>query len=354
MRSIPGDEHSSTLEICTAAERVSGRDTIIGAQQIRGLWRIYPQTDEARQALLAEGIVLRSVRLEVCRTNPFIVQGNENYTRLWVSNVPISVADSEIENALSRIGCELRSDIKRERARNLDGGLTNWLTGRRYVFITVPPQPLEKTLKVLDLNATLYHKEQRSVDRPRHCNNCLQDGHLSRECTREVVCFACGNPGHRRGNPVCDAWTGEQAVGREPSAGENLPQSQPSLPPPPPSQESKPSSPTIIPETQFSQTSSDPQGAMGPPLPSQSQARGRSKKKDKGGQERRTRDRSISLRNAYDILVERARSQSAKRSATEMDSSENAESTVNSKKTRQDPSEETDLSTSLDMEDGWN
>ena len=34
---------TDVLELCVAAERISGRETIAGAQRIRGLWRIYPR-----------------------------------------------------------------------------------------------------------------------------------------------------------------------------------------------------------------------------------------------------------------------------------------------------------------------
>ena len=363
VRSIPGDEYASTIEICTAAEVVCGRDTILGAQRIRGLWRIYPQTDEARQTLIVEGITLRGVRLEVCRSNPYAVRddGNERpYTKVWVGDVPISVADSEIENALCRIGCELRSGIRREQARKADGGLTRWLTGRRSILITLPPQPLEKSLDVLTFTASLYHKEQRDQNRPRHCNRCLQEGHISRECQNDVVCHACQQPGHRRGDPLCEAV--DQAD--NPDAGAlALP---PLLPPPPASTTPVNNSPTVIPNSQPTQQPSQPtqqptlsqpatpEGAMGPPLPSQpnSQSRGRSKKKDSSTQ-RKTRDRSISLRNAYDIFS-RARSQSTKRNATEMDVSDNTDHNTNSKKKKEDNDVELDTSTDLDMDDGWN
>ena len=45
----------SALEICLAAERVAGRETILGAQEIRGLWRIYPMSRPARNLLLIGG-----------------------------------------------------------------------------------------------------------------------------------------------------------------------------------------------------------------------------------------------------------------------------------------------------------
>ena len=48
-----------TLEICLAAEKVSGTETILGAQEIRGLWRVYPLTRTARNKLLIENLTLR-------------------------------------------------------------------------------------------------------------------------------------------------------------------------------------------------------------------------------------------------------------------------------------------------------
>ena len=36
-----------TLELCLAAERESGLETVLGAQEIRGLWRVYPLTRTA-------------------------------------------------------------------------------------------------------------------------------------------------------------------------------------------------------------------------------------------------------------------------------------------------------------------
>ena len=53
------DNRYTVLEICLAAEKVSGPETILGAQEIHGLWRIYPFTRQARDTVLIEGISLR-------------------------------------------------------------------------------------------------------------------------------------------------------------------------------------------------------------------------------------------------------------------------------------------------------
>ena len=82
---------------------------------IRGLWRVYPATAEARSQLLVRGLRIRKTLIQPSSTNPFILRddmGEEKpATKVWVDNIPISVADSAIEEALVKDGCELRSPI---------------------------------------------------------------------------------------------------------------------------------------------------------------------------------------------------------------------------------------------------
>ena len=77
---------------------------------------------------------LWGVQISVLDKNPFIIRDQNGKdekpaTKVWVSNVPISCEDKQIETALTKIGCELRSALKKELARNKDGQLTNWETG---------------------------------------------------------------------------------------------------------------------------------------------------------------------------------------------------------------------------------
>eukprot|EP00745_Piridium_sociabile_P016465 TRINITY_DN24476_c0_g2_i3.p1 TRINITY_DN24476_c0_g2~~TRINITY_DN24476_c0_g2_i3.p1 ORF type:complete len:403 (-),score=71.25 TRINITY_DN24476_c0_g2_i3:645-1853(-) len=208
-RDIPNSESSfpTVLELCLSAERSCGKGSIVGAQSIRGLWRLYPASQEARMQLLVKGIRVRDVCVRLCDTNPFILRDDSGQekpsTKLWIDEIPISVADSEIEHSLSKLGCELRSEIKLERARDPDNKLTRFLTGRRFVFITVPKNPLDRTTKVSLFTAKLFHKEQKKNNNPPFCSICLQSGHHRSACTSEVVCRTCRLPGHKRGDPSC-------------------------------------------------------------------------------------------------------------------------------------------------------
>ena len=201
-------QRPTVLEICVAAERVSGTGSIVGAQNIRGLWRIYPATKDARNTLLIQGICLRDVRVQVCDSNPFSLHDNMGVekpsTKVWIDNIPISVADTEIEQSLVKLGCELRSGIKHERARDSDNKLTRFLTGRRFVFITVPSAPLGKTMIVSLFTASVFHKEQKIAQKKVFCSKCLSSGHHFTVCTNDIVCRTCKKSGHKRGDPVCE------------------------------------------------------------------------------------------------------------------------------------------------------
>eukprot|EP00745_Piridium_sociabile_P038879 TRINITY_DN71553_c0_g1_i1.p1 TRINITY_DN71553_c0_g1~~TRINITY_DN71553_c0_g1_i1.p1 ORF type:complete len:124 (-),score=8.24 TRINITY_DN71553_c0_g1_i1:120-455(-) len=87
---IPDYEHNrlSVLDICLAAEKISGQGSILGAQNIRGLWRIYPTTKEGRTELLIKGIMLRGIVIQTSNTNPFTLRDDSGEekptTKLWI------------------------------------------------------------------------------------------------------------------------------------------------------------------------------------------------------------------------------------------------------------------------------
>ena len=191
-----GDSYPKILDICQAVERSIGLNSVTGAQRLGGLWRIYPTSITARNNILIQGFSFRNVTLKVCDTNPNILHDSSTgrevpTTKVFIDQVPLSVADSEIENSLKKIGCELRSDIKKQRARDSDGKLTRFLTGKRFVFITLPPKPLERRLKVVHYNASIFHVEQNTVKKTVICSKCLQEGHHQSSCENEVVCKVC-------------------------------------------------------------------------------------------------------------------------------------------------------------------
>ena len=175
-----------------------------GAQNIRGLWRLYPATRAIRDRLLVQGFVLRNVLIKPCPDNPFSykdsVTGVEKpVTKLWIDNIPISCADEEIEHSLKKLGIELRGDIRRDYARYPppNNGWSRFLTGRRFVFITVPPTPLNKKFQVGIFHGTLFHEEMKLIKKSVVCSKCLATDHHVSACKNEVRCKICMNFGHR-------------------------------------------------------------------------------------------------------------------------------------------------------------
>ena len=83
--------------------------------------------------------------MQVYDNNPFIVRGDSGKevpaTKVWISDIPISVDGKDTEIALVRLGCVLRSSLINEKIRNKDGKLTRFLTGRRFVFVNIPERP---------------------------------------------------------------------------------------------------------------------------------------------------------------------------------------------------------------------
>lgn len=86
------------------AEKVYGKKTILGAREIRGLWRIYPLSRPARSQLLIEGLSLRGHALPLYDKNPFILKGQYGKerptTKLWISNISITCDGADTESAI--------------------------------------------------------------------------------------------------------------------------------------------------------------------------------------------------------------------------------------------------------------
>ena len=200
------EKFATTFEICQAVEATSGQGSIVGAQPNGGLWKIYPKSREVRQELLIRGFNLRNTHVIVHGSNPYKIKDDNGQviptTKVWIDDIPISVAASEIEFSMMRLGCEIRSKIIMERAKDCDGKMSRFLTGRRFVFITTPSTPLDKQMPVGDLyKAKIYHREQKQTKRS--CTRCFSEEHSISQCTNEIVCRVCRVSGHRSGDEAC-------------------------------------------------------------------------------------------------------------------------------------------------------
>ena len=232
VRNLPPENDMSytVREMCSAAEKVSGFNSIIGAQRIGGLWRLYPKSFDSRSTLLFSGLELRNHSVTLFDKNPFIVktaQGAEEVktTKVIIGNLPLSHNNEDIEKKLTQMRCELHSKMMMERDRDDRGGLTRWLTGRRFVYIQIPSQPLPERITIGTATATLYHREQKQTKENQMCSRCFRKGHLAATCQNDIVCRTCKNTGHASGHPSCPL-PGEEQEPQEPQGDKTTPQQQ--------------------------------------------------------------------------------------------------------------------------------
>ncbi len=88
-----------------------------GAQNINGLWRLYPKSEEAWAALLISGLTLEGISITLEDKIPFVLTNTSvevPSTRLLISDTPLSFSNEDIGNALEALGCKLLSTIRYE------------------------------------------------------------------------------------------------------------------------------------------------------------------------------------------------------------------------------------------------
>eukprot|EP00745_Piridium_sociabile_P012590 TRINITY_DN19220_c0_g1_i4.p2 TRINITY_DN19220_c0_g1~~TRINITY_DN19220_c0_g1_i4.p2 ORF type:complete len:162 (-),score=22.80 TRINITY_DN19220_c0_g1_i4:188-673(-) len=97
-----------------------------------------------------------------------------------------------------------------EKDRDDRGGLTRWLTGRRFVYIRIPTQPLPEKVNIGNATATVYHREQKLKPENQVCSRCFTKGHAASTCQNDIVCRTCKNSGHKMGHPSCPLTSAEK------------------------------------------------------------------------------------------------------------------------------------------------
>ncbi|KAK7480617.1 hypothetical protein BaRGS_00028193 [Batillaria attramentaria] len=128
-----------------------GYGSIVGAQKIGPVWRVYPQNNDARVKLLIDGLTLRGHTVSCNDKNPLMVASASKNgqpirtTKLIIGNIPISFNNEDIEQTVIKLGCVPRSNLFLEKDRDETGALTRWVTGRRFIYIDIPPEPLPQT-----------------------------------------------------------------------------------------------------------------------------------------------------------------------------------------------------------------
>ena len=69
------------------------------------------------------------------------------------------------------------------------------------MVVVVPDTPLPSKMQIGIFMATIYHKEQKTMN---ECGNCRQLGHVRKNCPNEPICYDCGKSGHKEGSEDCE------------------------------------------------------------------------------------------------------------------------------------------------------
>lgn len=172
----------TSFEVCIAVGHVIGSSSVDGAQNIRGVWHIYTKSRASRlELLMRKELLIKKQKLLLYDGNPFATRANETSEKITIKDVPLSIANTEIEAFLLSKEIILTSPIKYSKIRDQDGIFTNYKNGDRFVYAKAPIT-LDRNVKIGDHRARVFYSGQ------------------------FLNCKICGLPGHKPGTPACDAY----------------------------------------------------------------------------------------------------------------------------------------------------
>ena len=149
------------LEISRAIQDITGKPPVC-VQKAEGIWRLTTNTKGERALLLQSGITIREHSFSVLDTNPRLIDGKQTI-RLNIGNVPYDVPDTEIKTALEILGIKFGSQLKYEFYKGEDEKPTVIKTGRRFISILPPSEPLPDMIKVADKHRAYLQYNRKSA-----------------------------------------------------------------------------------------------------------------------------------------------------------------------------------------------
>ena len=189
--------------------QVIKREELEGVQRVRGLWRIYVTSGEARMKLLSVGFSINGYSVRPYDQNPYrpLISNNDpmqQTTKVTISNLPLSIANEEIETMLRGMQCELQTKVAYEYVRDDDNRLTSIKNGNRSVLVAtghLHNHPLPRNAHCANWRCNIwYFNQPKPVLK---CFNCGGTGHTNKWCRGERICKACGDTGHLEGTEHC-------------------------------------------------------------------------------------------------------------------------------------------------------
>ena len=207
LRDVIGNKRLSVYEMCLIVADVVTEACVDGCQPMRGLWRIYATTPEARQKLINEGLTVNSISLSLYSSNPFstgISDPEQDVVKITIKDLPLSYSNEDIGRTLTQMGAELTSDVKYGYVRDQKNHVTKFKSGDRFVYADnehMKSNPLPRFHIIGSFQCRIFHDGQ--AQNQKVCTNCFGDDHFTSRCQNPRACKVCHLPGHCEGQPGC-------------------------------------------------------------------------------------------------------------------------------------------------------
>ena len=185
-RDIPGQSQLKLrpYDICMEASKVIGKESVLGAQNVRGTWRLFCKSREKRLELLVKGISLRGKSVSLFEKNPRSTQDDPSQMveKITIKDLAITVSNDEVKEYLSAKGVSLTTDVRYGKERDPEGDITPFLNGDRFAYAKAPIQPvLDRFGSIAGTPCRIFHASQQNT------------------------CKICNTVGHKALDPACPA-----------------------------------------------------------------------------------------------------------------------------------------------------
>jgi len=195
-----------SIDICHAMAEVVGKERVWGVQKIRGLWRLYTTTEEARLLLLSQGLEVNSVSITLYPENPYsqVYSERTEGIKITIKDLPRSYKNEDVATFLTNMGAKLQGLVQSGKLRNRDGTLSDFFCGDRYVFADkqhLLAHPLQRHAICGLFECRIFHDGQRESIQV--CTRCQKTGHPYWSCKDPEVCEVCKESNHLAGDPLC-------------------------------------------------------------------------------------------------------------------------------------------------------
>ena len=148
------------------------------AQQLKGLWKIYVRTEDARRSLLKSGVRFNNRNVPLFDYDPFSRRSTPS-EKIVIRDLPMEVDDDVILQYFTENHphVHVRSKIMAANILDPNNKPTAFLNGDRYVYVESGFDPvLPKEDMIDDVQCRIWHPSQELK-----CKRCFDHGHRAHE-----------------------------------------------------------------------------------------------------------------------------------------------------------------------------